>query len=135
MSLLAARPPIPEYAKSRSDVLGPNIVPTTGSLSLDTKMETIPVQTSSKVWILLNGPIIPFYTLPTSSHSMPPTNPLVSKILRFVFLFQNTSEIFKCPIIVVVINGCKCSKVTVSIGPNLTQIFSHLGLSKKRIPS
>lgn len=32
-------------------------------------------------------------------------------------------------------NECKCSKVTVSIGPGVIQIFSHLWLPKKRIHS
>lgn len=133
--LQAALPLLPEYAKSRPDVLGQNTVQTTGSSSLDTKMVTIPVQELSKDQMLLNGPLIPFYTPPTSSHLMPPINPLLSKNLQLVSSFQNTWKICNCQTIVVVLNGCKCNKVTMSIGPNFMQIFSHLGLSKKRVPS
>ena len=132
-ALQAARPLIPVYAKLRSDILGPNTVLTTGSLSLDTSMKTIPVQKLSKDWMLLNGSGIPFYTTPTSSHLMPPTKPLPAKILQLVSSLQNTRKIRKYQTIVVVLNGCKCSKVTVSIGPIVRQIFSHLGLPEKRI--
>lgn len=62
---------------------------------------------------------------------MPPTNPLVSKILQLVSSFQNTSEILKWQFIVVVLNGCKCSKLPMSIDPNGYADISSFGITKE----
>ena len=35
---------------------------------------------------------------------------------------------------VVVLSGCKCSKAAMSIGSNITQIFSHSGFSEQGVP-
>lgn len=64
------------------------------------------------------------------------TNALVSRTLQLqvVSSFQNTSVFLKSQVFVAVLNDCKCSKVTVSIGPGVIQVFSNLWLAKKNIP-
>lgn len=80
--------------------------------------------------ILLNGPKILIYSPLVSSNLVSLTILLRSKALQLVSSISVILLVF-----VVVINGCMCSKITTSIGPNIAQIFSYWGIPKERVPS
>lgn len=133
-SLLLTATTTPVYKKLKSDALGANIVQTTCSLSSDTNMVAIPAQKLSKDR-MLNGPGI-FFCIPlTSSNLVSLTIALESKTWQLISSIKNTTQIFKIQNFVIVSHGCKYSIGATSIGPNITQIFSSLGLPEKRVSS